>query len=83
MEPGDNRVPGTVGEVDEKASARCVVGRECETEEAPFATGSDGTTQVEKVGGGDRTVRHDADPAGLFDDKLDGGVGRILDERHW
>ena len=56
-------------------------GRERESEQAALAAGEDGRPQIEKVGGQDRAVPHDADAPGLFDDELHAAIERILDER--
>ena len=79
-EPRDDRVAGTIREVDEEAAARRV-GRERQSEQAALAAGEDGRAQIEKVGGLHGAAAHHADPAGLFDDELHAAIERILDER--
>ena len=79
-EARDDRVAGSIGEVDVEAAARGV-GRKGEAEQAALAAGEIAPAQIEEVRRQHRAAAHDADAAGLLDDELHGAIERILDER--
>ena len=73
--------PARVGEVDEEAAARRVVGRESQPEQPVLAARGDRRrADRESRAGSTRAVADDADAAALLDDELDGAIEGILDE---
>ena len=79
-EAGDDRIAGSVREVDVEAAARRVRGKR-QAEQAALAAGKDDAAHVEEVGGLHCSVAHGSDPPRLFDDELHAAIDRILDER--
>ena len=67
-----------VRKVHEEAAARCVVGREGESEQSAFAARPDRRPQIQKVRRQGCTSPHRANTARLLDNELDERVRRIL-----
>src|SRR5207249_9057675 len=80
FEPSHDRIPLWIREVDVESTARRVIGREREAEQALLATAADLRRQIQEIGCRDRPGVDDANPSALLDDVLNRRIRGILDE---